>query len=92
MSSPLHENDSIEDESVDSYNSETDSSEEISDSDEDIGQQSREKAAACKFAIEQFYDNFFKSMNQRLTRLVVFYSKCKSNSSYPIGEHCLKTK
>lgn len=71
MNSPLHENGSIEEESGDSYK-DVESTEEISE-EEDIGQQSREKAAACKFAIEQFYDNFFKSMNQRLTRLVTQY-------------------
>lgn len=40
----------------------------LTDSDSEIDQLSKEKAMACKFAIEQFYDNYFKSLKQRQTR------------------------
>lgn len=65
MTSIEKEYKSSDDENSDSFH-EDDYTE--SESEDEIDQLSREKALACKFAIEQFYDNYFKSLKQRQTR------------------------
>lgn len=48
--------------------SESNSSEDSTESDEEISQHTWEKADATKFAIEDFYENFFKHLRERQNR------------------------
>jgi hypothetical protein len=58
---------------IEKEHSESNSSDDSTESDEEISQHTWEKADATKFAIEDFYENFFKHLRERQNR----YISCK---------------